>query len=104
MRGARLVAFTSVGNNAQWAVAAKVEATGGRYHASMVLAIALKPRQNIIDLSDEVGGPRVNAMARTGNANHQRINAAVLQGLVVLLGLTHGRSVVLLAREQHCRR
>ena len=66
--------------------------------------IAVKPRQDVVDLGDEIGRPRINALARAGDADHERIDTTMLQGLVVLLGLAYGRSVIFLAREQHRRR
>ena len=89
-----------MGNNAQGAVAAKVEATGGRYHASMVLAIALKPRQNMIHFGNEIRRALINTVAGSRNPHHERIDTSMLQRLVVLFGFTDGGSVVEVAGQQ----
>ena len=93
------MAFESVGNNAQWAVVAKVEATGGRYHASIALAITLKPRQDRINFGDQMGGALINTVAGTGDPHHKRIDSSMFECLIVLFRFTDRGAVVELAGQ-----
>ena len=43
-----------------------------------IIPVSLEPRQDVVDLGDEVGGPRINAVARAGDADHERLNATML--------------------------
>src|SRR3954462_13498967 len=49
-----------------------------------LFSVSLEPREDVVDLRDEIPGPRGHAVRCLGDAHHHRVDAAQLERLVEL--------------------